>query len=416
MSRRTKVTGTRSFTLWLLIFIAVVLVVGVAAGGLFILPQIQSQQDLEKHYQAGVAFQNVGDWDKAAGEYEQVIVIDANYQDVQMRLAEVRAKLAEREATATAMAVAQAEQAQMEAQATATAQAQTTVEAQAHAKATATAQAEQAQAEAQATATAQAQATAEAQTKAQATAAAAPTATAEALEAHYQKGLGYMNIGRREEAKAELEQVFEVDPNYKEVQAKLAEVEVEIAKLTPTATPTSLATSTPPATATPSIITLKPQAASSFQNEGTTSTDDTVLLEDKDGYWAPSLTGSVTYDYFANGIGAGYFDALSLTFDIGERDYQNCRVVLRAFVQKGSYDGHKGDLWNHYLPLPGKQNPDYQDSIPFDVPNAQVIDHSTGKWVEIELSPKFWSEGAIWVTLRLWNVRVDAVELVLSPK
>lgn len=50
MSQRTKVTGTRSFTLWLLLFIAVVLVVGVAVGGLFILPQIQSQQDLEKHY------------------------------------------------------------------------------------------------------------------------------------------------------------------------------------------------------------------------------------------------------------------------------------------------------------------------------------------------------------------------------
>ena len=253
MSRRTKVTGTRSFTLWLLILIAVVLVVGVAAGGLFIIPQIQSQQDLEKHYQAGVAFQNVSDWDKAAGEYEQVIVIDANYQDVQMRLAEVRAKLAEREATATAMAVAQAEQAQMEAQATATAQAQATAEAQVHAKTTATAQAEQAQAEAQATATAQAQATADAQADAAATAAAAPTATAEALETHYQKGLGYMNIGRWEEARAELEQVFEKDPNYKEVQAKLTEVEAEVAKLTPTATPTPVETPTPTVTATPEI-------------------------------------------------------------------------------------------------------------------------------------------------------------------
>ena len=60
MPGRTRVAGTRSFTLWLLILIAVVLVVGVAAGGLFILPQIQSQQDLEKHYQAGVAFQKVG--------------------------------------------------------------------------------------------------------------------------------------------------------------------------------------------------------------------------------------------------------------------------------------------------------------------------------------------------------------------
>jgi len=42
MSHRTRVTGTRSFTLWLLILIAVVLIAGMIAGGLFILPQIQS--------------------------------------------------------------------------------------------------------------------------------------------------------------------------------------------------------------------------------------------------------------------------------------------------------------------------------------------------------------------------------------
>ena len=253
MPQRTKVTGTRSFTLWLLIFIAVVLVAGVAAGALFLLPQIQSQQDLEKHYQAGVAFQDVGDWAAAEGEFKQVISAEASYKDVQARLAEMRTRLAEGQATATAAAVAQAEQARANAQAMATAQAQATVEAQANSKATATAQAEQAQAEAQATATAQAQATARAQANAQATAAAAPTATAEALEAHYQKGLGYINMGRWEQAKAELEQVFEVDPNYQEVQAKLAEVEAEMAKLTPTATPTPIVTPTPTPTATPEI-------------------------------------------------------------------------------------------------------------------------------------------------------------------
>lgn len=91
---------------------------------------------------------------------------------------------------------------------------------------------------------------------------------------------------------------------------------------------------------------------------------------------------------------------------------------VRAFVQLGSYGLIPGadDSWNHYLALPGKQNPAYQDADPFDVPNTQVIDYSTGKWIEMELSPKFWSEDVIWVTLRLWNIRVDAVELVLAPK
>ena len=169
-----------------------------AVGGLVIYPQLQQKREVqarlaeaEQHYQAGVAFQNVGDWDKAAQEYEKVIVVEANYRDVQTRLADVKGKQAESEATAKA--------------------------------------------------------------EVQATAAAASTATAEALEVHYQKGLGYANIGRWEEAKAELEQVFEVDPNYKEVQAKLTEVEVEVAKLTPTATPTPVTTPTPMATSTPAV-------------------------------------------------------------------------------------------------------------------------------------------------------------------
>jgi tetratricopeptide (TPR) repeat protein len=338
------------------------------------------QAEVERLYAAGLAFQNASDWEAAEAEFKKVIALDANYKDVPTRLAEVKARLADSEATATAVAAARTEQARIDAQATATARIQATAEAQANATATAEV---------------------------------APTATLQALEAHYQKGLAHMNLGRWVEAKAELEQVFDVDPNYKEVQAKLAEVEAEVAKLTPTATRTPAATSTPTVTPTPPTVTLKPKSAISFQNEGTTSTDDTTLVQDKDGFWAPSLTGTVTQDYFATGDSPMFFDALSLQFDVGDWSYQNYRAVLRAFVQHGD---DRLERWNHYLALPGKQNPDYQDAIPFDVPNAQVIDYSTGKWIEIELTPKFWSEGVIWVTLRLWNIRVDAVELVLTPK
>jgi len=237
MSKRTRVVGTHSFTLWILIVIVVLLLAGVAVGGLVVLPQIQRGQtqqarldEAEQHYQAGVAFQNVGDWAAVEGEYKQVISIDANYKDVQARLAEVKAKLAENQATATAVAIAQAEQAQAEAQATATTQAQATAEAQANAQATATAQAE-------ATATAKAL---------------DATATAETLEAQYQRGLGYINLEKWVEAKAELEQVFAADPNYKEVQAKLTEVEAKLKELNiPTATSTPTLTGTPLPDVTP---------------------------------------------------------------------------------------------------------------------------------------------------------------------
>ena len=183
MSQRTKVTGTGSCTLWLLALIAIVLVAVVATGGVFILPRVQTGQMLEQRYQAGVAFQNVNDWAAAETDYRQVIVIDANYKDVQTRLAEVRTKM--QVVTATAVALAQA------------------------------------------------------------TAVAAPAATSQALEARYQKGLGYMNMGRWQEAKAELEQVFAVNPNYKDVQTRLKDVEAMVARLVPTATLTPRPTATP---------------------------------------------------------------------------------------------------------------------------------------------------------------------------
>jgi len=202
MPQRTKVVGARAPIIWLLIVIAVVVVAALAVGGLVIYPQLQKEQDAEQHYQAGVAFQNVEDWEAAETEFKQVITLDANYKDVQTRLTKVKARLAESEATATAVAIAQAEQVRVEAQATAVA---------------------------------------------------VSTVTAEALETHYQKGLGYMKIGQWEKAKAELEHVFEAEPTYQDVQAKLVQVEAELKKLTPTHTSTPVKTSTPIATSTPMV-------------------------------------------------------------------------------------------------------------------------------------------------------------------
>lgn len=176
MAQRRIVSGRRSVLIWLSILIVLLLLLALAVIALFIYPNYQRQQQVEQRYQAGIAFQDMGDWDKAVEAFEKVIAIDATYKDERTRLAEVKAK--QKEATDMARA-------------------------------------------------------------------GAATATADALEAHYQKGLGYMNIGWWEEAKAELEQVFEVDPNYKDVQAQLAMVNSEVMRLTPTAMPTPSATPTP---------------------------------------------------------------------------------------------------------------------------------------------------------------------------
>jgi hypothetical protein len=73
--------------------------------------------------------------------------------------------------------------------------------------------------------------------RAKATMVAIPTVTAAALEFNYQTGLGNMNIGRWPEAKVSLDLVFAADPNYKDVQAKLKEVEAQLIQLNLTPTP-----------------------------------------------------------------------------------------------------------------------------------------------------------------------------------
>jgi tetratricopeptide (TPR) repeat protein len=202
--QRKSVVGTRSSLLWLLILGIVVLLIGAVVGALIVLPQLQAARteqarlaEIERHYQAGIAFQNLEDWSAAEGEYRKVIALDATHRDVQDRMATVRARLKEVAATATTAAEAQA--------------------ARARAEATATAQA-------------------------------APIATQQALESHYQKGIAYMNMKQWNEAKAELEQIFAIDPNYKDIQVRLSEVISHLASLTPVPIPVSKSTPTPTAT------------------------------------------------------------------------------------------------------------------------------------------------------------------------
>ena len=356
MSQRARIKGTRPIALWVLIFIAAVLVVGLIAGVLIIYPSYQQQQKVEQRYQAGVAFQNVEDWDKALTEFEQVIRIDATYKDAQTRLAEVKAKQQKELAQAQAKAAQATATAQAQAEATAAAATveagiaqATSVAATATTQARATAQAEEAEAVATveartarvtsvaATATAQAKATVQAQE-------AKATATAEALaqlEAHYQKGLGYMNIGRWEEAEAELEQVFEVDPNYKDVQTQLAMANSEVMKLTPTATPT------PSATPTPTVL----------------FTDD--FTDGAAAEWIQTHGTWIVVDGQYEGVGAGgNVDAWTYVGDEAWTDYSfQARVIFES--GNGEMVFRSTEHWrNEYrLGIWWQQSPDYANHL-----------------------------------------------------
>jgi tetratricopeptide (TPR) repeat protein len=211
MAQRKSVRGPRSSVLWLVIVLVLVLAIALATVVFVIGPERQlavqatataqaHASEVQRAYDAGVAFATAGDWDKAAEQFAKVVALEPGYKDAVARLAEARANADAARATATAQAIAMAKKA-------------------------------------------------------------AATATAEirsAIESAYQRGLAYFDLERWEQAKAEFEQVIAVDPNYKDVQAKLAEAEnrlAEIRALTPTATltitPGPSPTPLPTATNTP---------------------------------------------------------------------------------------------------------------------------------------------------------------------
>ncbi len=82
---------------------------------------------------------------------------------------------------------------------------------------------------------------------------AAATATAETLglvEKHYQQGLDSMELGQWGQARAEFEWVITVDPSYRDVEAKLAEVKRRLVLPTPAPTSTPIPLTRVPPTAT----------------------------------------------------------------------------------------------------------------------------------------------------------------------
>ena len=90
MAQRKPIAARRSCVLYIVVLAALILIIAGIALVLAVLPEQDRQRQAEQHYQAGIAFQTTGDLDKAKGEYEQVITIDANYKDVQTRLADVQ--------------------------------------------------------------------------------------------------------------------------------------------------------------------------------------------------------------------------------------------------------------------------------------------------------------------------------------
>jgi len=290
MAQRKSVRGSRSAVVWLAIVLVLVLAIALAMIVFIIGPQQQLRQqahattearqdEVERLYAAGIALQNAGDCGKAAESLTQAISLEPGYKDAQTRLAETLACHQAAEATATAQVIAMAQ---------ATAEAQTT-------------------------------ATANARDLAQAAAATATAETAAAIEAAYQRGLGYYNLERWADAKTAFEEVFAMAPTYKDVQTRLAEVGAKLAetrKLTPTIAPIPTVTSVPPTTThgpTPTTTPTLAPALIFFDDFDAGPKPDWEVLS---GTW-----GMAGGKYTMIDISGGSVAGISLVGDPSWRDY-----------------------------------------------------------------------------------------------
>ena len=172
-----------------------------------------------------------------------------------------------------------------------------------------------------------------------------------------------------------------------------------------------------------SAITIDLNTGTAFQNEGTTqSVDNTALLKDLDGSWGPGTISGIA-DFYASGNGGFWLDAISLNFDLSGIGYSNITdLELRFYVQKGDYvPTFTGQVWEHYQVLQGAFNSTNQDfgayyapgNIDF-YPTGDAADNQTIGWISSTIDLSWVASDNFDATLRLWNARIDRVELVAN--
>lgn len=159
-------------------------------------------------------------------------------------------------------------------------------------------------------------------------------------------------------------------------------------------------------------ITITPTQALSFQNEGTLSYDDTRKLSAIDGVWGPTTVGTVSKNAYATGTNEVWFDGISATFDLAAAGV-NFNDILTAYFGFQLRNGDSGGWTTHsYQVLPGASNSTNQDSNP----TGTYFDSVNGTYFSEAIAPGDFTSSIFNITLRLWEVQVDGVELVLTTR
>lgn len=143
---------------------------------------------------------------------------------------------------------------------------------------------------------------------------------------------------------------------------------------------------------------------------------ETDLLAARDGQWAPHPEGCLPNDWFGTGSSAQSLDGISAHFHLPPGlDHD---LVLRVYLERGDQsDTEPAKPAAHALKVyPGLMSAAEEDC---DWPScgAPADEFPAGRhwegWVEREIPASWIQSGVILeLTIRLWDARVDAIEIV----
>lgn len=155
--------------------------------------------------------------------------------------------------------------------------------------------------------------------------------------------------------------------------------------------------------------------------------DDTAKLQALDGTYGPTPTGAnyldAYPDYYASCGAGSWADAITVKFDLTGTSLVQYTAILNIYLQKGVNTAADGTApsyvynWHHYLLQSGWKNYDYADTIESSMPPAAASafpDVTTGQWVSVDFDLSLLDPDG-WLTIRLYNARVDYIELELTP-
>jgi hypothetical protein len=166
-------------------------------------------------------------------------------------------------------------------------------------------------------------------------------------------------------------------------------------------------------------MSLTPSSAVSFQDEPSPQTaDHTALLTSLDDQWAPTPVAGFevySFDFYATGTYRGYWDAASVSFDLSPIGWEHvASAELRFYTQQGGYPSQW--QYHHYEILEGAFNSTHEDGdaslgwpglVDFgDHGNNEVVG-----WLSEPIPLSWITDDSFDVTLRLWNARIDKIEL-----